>query len=371
MRVTRRFWEASGVGGFLCVLAVVLQRPFLVGAAGAIAVWLFIQQYRFTHQLKHIADELSISQTISRGQVLTDEPFLVTLESSMQDVPTGIEITAHSNPPLIATTDKTEPQSVHLSREDNASATSYQVTIPTAGVVRFEHPEVVIQSAGGFFEESLRVGEATKVTVEPRTPRRIHIGEGGRQISTGYGEHTSDQRGSGIEPAEIRQYVHGDDISRIDWKATARLNKPHIRDYQVPTAQQTTLVVDHRSSTGARSVDGSELDYLREVALAFLSSAAKLDDPVGLYTVDDEGSTNIIRPQASEKQYRRLKQVLHNLSASGHDESERYIDRTQVGHARHFATEVHSDSSAFSETLDPYLRATNRYGERFGDKPLF
>ncbi|WP_396611662.1 DUF58 domain-containing protein [Haloferax sp. S1W] len=388
MRVTRRFWEVAGVGGFLCVLAVVLQRPFLAGAAGILAVWLLVRQYLFTTHLRKGSEALSVTQTASRTRVITDEPFLVTLSASIPQVPSGVDISVRSSPPLAATTESGS-SSVQLSAGDTDATTSYRVAIPTAGVGRFDRPEVTLRSADGLFEESLSVGDATTVTVEPRAPRRVHVGEGGQRISTGYGEHTSDQRGSGIEPAEIRQYVHGDDISRIDWKATARLNQPHIRDYQVPTAQQTALVVDHRASTRLSGVDGSALDYLREVSLAFLNSAAELDDPVGLYSVSDHGSTHVVRPRASDEQYRRLRQRLHNLSASAGGDAvgdtttgsgsaadattgnDSVADRTQPTHTRHFATAIVSDSSQYSETLYPYFRATDRYVERFSDKPLF
>lgn len=378
MRVTKRFWEVAGVGGFLCVLAVGLQRPFLVGAAGVLAVWLLVRQYLFTTHLRESSEALSVTQTASRTRVITDEPFLVTLSASISQVPSGVDISVHSSLPLAATTES-ESASVQLSAGDTDATKSYRVSIPTAGVGRFGRPEVTLRSADGLFEESLSVGDATTVTVEPQAPRRVHVGEGGQRISTGYGEHTSDQRGSGIEPAEIRQYVHGDDISRIDWKATARLNQPHIRDYQVPTAQQTALVVDHRASTRLSGVDGPALDYLREVSLAFLNSAAELDDPVGLYSVADHGSTHVVRPRASDEQYRRLRQVLHNLSASTDSDSaadattgdDSATDRTQPTHTRHFATAIVSDSSQYSETLYPYFRATDRYVERFNDKPLF
>lgn len=46
------------------------------------------------------------------------------------------------------------------------------------------------------------------------------------------GNNTSLFQGEGFEFTELREYIHGDDIRKIDWKTTAKLGKPYIRIYQ-------------------------------------------------------------------------------------------------------------------------------------------
>ena len=43
------------------------------------------------------------------------------------------------------------------------------------------------------------------------------------------GRFASRMRGRGLNFEEIRDYRAGDDVRSIDWKVTARLQKPHIR----------------------------------------------------------------------------------------------------------------------------------------------
>ena len=43
------------------------------------------------------------------------------------------------------------------------------------------------------------------------------------------GDATSIARGSGLDLAEIREYQPGDDVRHLDWNATARTGRPHIR----------------------------------------------------------------------------------------------------------------------------------------------
>src|ERR1700744_3317924 len=43
------------------------------------------------------------------------------------------------------------------------------------------------------------------------------------------GRFASRMRGRGLNFEEIRDYRPGDDVRSIDWKVTARLQKPHVR----------------------------------------------------------------------------------------------------------------------------------------------
>ena len=46
------------------------------------------------------------------------------------------------------------------------------------------------------------------------------------------GSNASLFQGEGFEFSELREYIYGDDIRKIDWKTTAKLGKPYIRIYQ-------------------------------------------------------------------------------------------------------------------------------------------
>lgn len=46
------------------------------------------------------------------------------------------------------------------------------------------------------------------------------------------GNHASWFQGEGFEFSELREYVHGDDVRKIDWKTTAKLSKPYVKIYR-------------------------------------------------------------------------------------------------------------------------------------------
>jgi uncharacterized protein (DUF58 family) len=62
------------------------------------------------------------------------------------------------------------------------------------------------------------------------------------------GRHASRLRGRGLIFEELRNYRPGDDIRSMDWRATARLRKPHVRVYSEERERPVLFVVDQRTN---------------------------------------------------------------------------------------------------------------------------
>jgi uncharacterized protein (DUF58 family) len=58
------------------------------------------------------------------------------------------------------------------------------------------------------------------------------------------GDERSRLVGPGVEFASVREYQPGDDVRRIDWNLTARLNTPYVREAQAEGALDVWLAVD-------------------------------------------------------------------------------------------------------------------------------
>lgn len=67
--------------------------------------------------------------------------------------------------------------------------------------------------------------------------------------------------GRGTEYAETREYITGDDLKHIDWKATARLQKLMIKQYHQETSGKTNLILDLKVS-GKISRDNIATEFL-------------------------------------------------------------------------------------------------------------
>jgi len=61
--------------------------------------------------------------------------------------------------------------------------------------------------------------------------RRLQLPVARRLEGLLQGEYRSPARGDGLDLADLREYQFHDDVRRIDWNATARLDTPYVRDY--------------------------------------------------------------------------------------------------------------------------------------------
>ena len=94
-------------------------------------------------------------------------------------------------------------------------------------------------------------------------------------------------RGGGTEFEQLREYSIDDDYRRIDWSATARVNKPIVRTYRAEQNQNVMILLDTGRMMAAR-VDGvTRLEHAIDAVLAVSTVASRLGDRVGLIAFDD------------------------------------------------------------------------------------
>jgi uncharacterized protein (DUF58 family) len=78
------------------------------------------------------------------------------------------------------------------------------------------------------------------------------------------GDYKSPARGDGLDLADLREYQFHDDVRRIDWNATARLDTPFVRDYIEDREIPVWLVLDMSPSMAFEGVSVSKHTVLTE-----------------------------------------------------------------------------------------------------------
>jgi uncharacterized protein (DUF58 family) len=371
MEVTRGYWSVVGIGGALAALSVFFDRPLLLGGTVVLWGWLVGLQYSFLRTAEQVRAETAVDVSTSRSRVVTDTTTTVTLRATGADR-REVEMTVGLSIPLSAT-DRSEGDGTLSVKEGPTTATRV-IEWPLAGEFELGPLELTVRDSTGLFVQRFKQSGYTAVVVDPRRPRNVHVGAGGSSVGGVYGEHDTDRIGSGIEPAELRQYVAGDAAKDIDWKATARLNTPHVREQEATTDRQTVVVLDHRRTVGDGRAGETKLEYLRHVALAFIDSADELNDPLGLYTVGDDGITTSIRPATDTATYDRVRTAVRQLSPTGTNERPHRANGRTVTYpaaARRAAQRLTTDASSMSDPLVPFLEAGQRYVDRIDADPLF
>lgn len=81
------------------------------------------------------------------------------------------------------------------------------------------------------------------------------------------GDYRSPSRGDGLDLADLREYQFHDDVRRIDWNATARLDVPYVRDYLEDREIPVWFLLDMSPSMMFEGVSISKHAVLTEFAV--------------------------------------------------------------------------------------------------------
>ena len=124
------------------------------------------------------------------------------------------------------------------------------------------------------------------------------------------GMHKSPYKGFAVEFAEHRQYVPGDDLKHLDWKALAKQDRYYIKQYEEDTSLRAYLVLDSSGSMAYRSGTFSKFDYGRFVCAVLSYLLMQQKDGVGLLCFDSQIKLHL--PVRSTRQH--LKHILDSLA---------------------------------------------------------
>jgi uncharacterized protein (DUF58 family) len=93
--------------------------------------------------------------------------------------------------------------------------------------------------------------------------------------------------GVGTEPYALREYLPGDPIGKIHWKATARHGRPVTREDTWERSARLLVLVDCARTMASMDGSRSKLDYAVAAALALTRVAAARGDRVTLLAFSD------------------------------------------------------------------------------------
>jgi uncharacterized protein (DUF58 family) len=97
------------------------------------------------------------------------------------------------------------------------------------------------------------------------------------------GEYASVSKGRSMDFDDLREYILGDDVKDIDWKATARSGSVRIRRYVAIRKHNIMLVVDTGRSMAATAPSGENKRDIAVMAAGVIASVAqKHADLIGL-----------------------------------------------------------------------------------------
>ncbi len=124
------------------------------------------------------------------------------------------------------------------------------------------------------------------------------------------GEYKSAFRGRGLNFDKIREYQIGDDLRLIDWKVTARMRQPFVRQYKEERQLTLMLVIDLSASNSFGTQVKNKKELAVELAAVLAALAIKNNDKVGALFITDRIEFYVPPKQGKSHIFKLIKDLL-------------------------------------------------------------
>jgi uncharacterized protein (DUF58 family) len=132
-----------------------------------------------------------------------------------------------------------------------------------------------------------------RVRVQPAFSSRKFLPERLSRLRQLDGAMAVRARGQGTEFDALRDYVPGDDVRSIDWRATARRSEVVMRTWRPERDRSVLLVLDTSRTSAGRVGDVPRLDAALDAALLLTALAARAGDRIDLLAFDRQARASV------------------------------------------------------------------------------
>lgn len=190
---------------------------------------------------------------------------------------------------------------------------AYRMTANERGDHRFGSVHLRLESPLRLWRTQYRCGEEREVRVYPnfaRVTQYALLATDNRLAQMGVLRRR--RRGEGADFHQLREYRRGDPPRSIDWKATARVRKPIVREYQDERDQQIVFLLDCGQRMLTRDAALSHFDHTLNAMLLLAHVALRQGDAVGFGSFA-HAEPRFLRPRKSAAALQMLLDATYDL----------------------------------------------------------
>ena len=302
--VTLRFYLAAGGCVLLYVVAFFAESLLgFVNILFAVLCLLILADYFFMFLFfKAPAAKRTISERLSNGE---ENTATITITNRM---PFPIKAEVIDELPF-----QLQERSVHFTKllsSRGQGVIRYSLTPVQRG--SYDFGDIILYSASqlGLVKRRSTVPAAETVKVYPSFTRmgRYHLLA--ETAATDYGSRRMRKIGQSMEFEQIKDYVSGDDIRTINWKATARKGGLMVNHFADEKSQQVYCIIDKGRLMKMPFRGMSLLDYAVNATLALSNICLQKQDKIGLVSFSDKPGS-IIAADRKAVQKEKIMQILY------------------------------------------------------------
>ncbi|QLG46418.1 DUF58 domain-containing protein [Costertonia aggregata] len=168
--------------------------------------------------------------------------------------------------------------------------------------------------------------------------------------------------GHTMEFEQIKEYVQGDDIRNINWKATAKKNQLMVNQYQDEKSQPVYSVIDKGRVMKMPFSELSLLDYAINATLVISNIALKKQDKAGMFAFSNKIENRVVAERRSS-QMNLILETLYNLNTNfvESDFSRLYVDvKRNLNHRSLLLLYTNFETLDALHRQLPYLQAISK-----------
>jgi uncharacterized protein (DUF58 family) len=188
-------------------------------------------------------------------------------------------------------------------------------TIRPARRGRFEPREVVVRTTGPLGLASRQRSRSVPGLLRVYPPFRskdeaeLRINRA-RVLEVGL--RSAQGRGGGTEFDQLREYTIDDEFRRIDWAASARVDRPIVRTYRAERNQTVVLLLDNGRVMAGRVDDVPRVEHAMDAVMMLTAVATRLGDRTGLVAFDHDVRA-VVPPSHGRSQLGRVTEAMYRL----------------------------------------------------------
>ncbi|ELZ80279.1 hypothetical protein C453_19435 [Haloferax elongans ATCC BAA-1513] len=295
-------------------LGIVTLRPalFLLTVFG-------ITVYGYARAVSLPTQTVSVTRTVSEAAPDPGQEIEITVSVLNTGDETLADIRVVDGVPTGLIVSEGSPTFTTALRPGKEATFSYSVEA-VAGAHTYDPALVVTRDVAGVRKRE-RLQQSSETTITCQIREHPVSGNGLQQKTTVLpGQAQSRTKGAGVEFHSVREYRHGDPLSRIDWNRKAKTGEFTTVDFREPHLETTLLVVDARAEAYLESATDCTEPVVRQSVTAAYSIASQLladSTPVGITALSPQPCW--LSPGTGDVHRRQLRELLLRESAFSWD----------------------------------------------------
>lgn len=239
----------------------------------------------------------------------------------------------------------------------------YELRPVKRGRYQFGHLWLYARYSYGWFERRFQAASFREVAVYPsfhQLKSNQFLAFHRNTLTTGAKKRK--RLGLSSEFEQIKNYIPGDDVRHINWKATARKGSLMLNQYRDEKTQQLICMVDKGRRMELPFHEMSLLDYAINASLAISDIALRSEDRVGLLTYGAKLSS-WVAPEKGIRHLQRIQEVLYHqktdFTESNIEKATAWVNRKAYERSLILYFNNYTSLLSLERDLD-YLRALSR-----------